>query len=111
MLCDAQCDYDGHSEADRLRQWALAASPGDYILVGVKGFGLSGFQYLRMLSGAQTSKPDVHIRRFVSKVIGRRVSDHVALALLERAAKRAGLPLRAVDGAMWEQHLRNEQTA
>ena len=30
-------------------------------MVGVRGFGLAGFQYMRMLFGAQTAKPDIHI--------------------------------------------------
>jgi hypothetical protein len=92
---------DGETEAERLHTWALTARPGDVLLIGIPGFGLAGFQYLRMLFGAQTAKPDVHIRNFVSEVIGRKVNDYTALALLEQASARANLPLREVDGAIW----------
>jgi hypothetical protein len=68
----------------------------------VPGFGLGGFQYLRMLFGAQTTKPDVHIIRFVSEAIGRKIADIKALYLLERAAKQAGLPIRELDITIWE---------
>jgi hypothetical protein len=101
-LIREQKDYGGVTEQERLREWAVSVRPSDVSRVGVRGFGLSGFQYLRMLFGAQTAKPDVHIRRFVSDVLGERVGDWRALALLEEAAKRAGLPLRSIDYVIWE---------
>jgi len=54
-----------------------------------------------MLFGVQTTKPDVHIIRFVSEVLGKKVNDVTALSLLERAAKQTGLPLREVDNIIW----------
>lgn len=97
-----QAKHSGASERDRLQAWAHSVQPSDYALVGVKGFGLSGFQYMRMLFGVQTTKPDVHVIRFVSEIIGRPVNDITALLLLEQAAAKANLPLREVDGAIWE---------
>jgi hypothetical protein len=41
-----------------------------------------------MLLGAQTAKPDVHVRRFVSGIVGRSVGDVEALTLLEASALR-----------------------
>lgn len=101
-MISAQTKHEGTSEWNRLRAWANSSKPGDYLSVGVAGFGLSGFQYMRMLFGAQTTKPDIHIMRFVSQIMGRKVSDAQALALLEAASAKAGLPLREVDGAIWE---------
>jgi hypothetical protein len=101
-MISAQAKQEGADEWTRLQSWAEAAKPGDYVAVGVRGFGLSGFQYLRMLFGAQTTKPDVHIMRFVSQVVGRKVTDAQALESLEAASAKAGLPLREVDGAIWE---------
>ncbi len=94
--------YPGATEWDRLTAWAASAQPADSAEVKVKGFGLAGFQYLRMLFGAQTTKPDVHIIRFVSEVAGRRLAPEAALHLLEQAAAEAGLPLREVDGEIWQ---------
>ncbi len=93
--------FPGVSEHERLKAWALAAKPADSAGVGVKGFGLAGFQYLRMLLGVQTTKPDVHIIRYVSQVIERRIDAWDALLLLEQAAAKAGLPLREVDAEIW----------
>lgn len=90
------------SEETALREWAVAARPEDHRALHIKGFALAGFQYLRMLFGAQTTKPDLHIVGFVSEVLGRRVSALEALALLENAAPRAALNLRDVDTSIWE---------
>ena len=102
-LIDAQIEHEGADENERLSRWAAWVRPGDYLTVGVSGFGLAGFQYLRMLFGAQTTKPDVHIIRFVSEQLGRKVADVQALNLMERAARLAGLPLREVDAEIWRE--------
>lgn len=102
-LLDAQVDHPGTTEEEKLQHWATWCRPGDYLTVGVPGFGLAGFQYLRMLFGAQTAKPDVHIVKFVSEVVGRELSPVQALNLLERAAKVANLPLREVDAEIWSE--------
>jgi hypothetical protein len=75
---------------------------------GFRGFGLAGFQYLRMLFGANTTKPDVHVRQYVSEAVGRRrVSEVEALNLLERAASDAGIGLRDLDTTIWEKSARS----
>lgn len=94
--------FDGATEQARLENWAIQSKPEDCEKMNVKGFGLAGFQYLRMLFGAQTVKPDIHIKRFVSRVTKRRVTDVQALEYLELAAKRAGLPIRDADYGIWK---------
>jgi len=107
-LINVQQEYEGSNEYERLQRWATSVTPKDADSVGVKGFGLSGFQYLRMLFGAQTTKPDRHIIRFVSEAVGRRVSDRVAVDLLEQAAQRVGLPVCGIDKAIWEERARGQ---
>jgi hypothetical protein len=89
------------SEMTRLGAWAGSVTPDDAWSFGVQGFALAGFQYLRMLFGVQTAKPDIHIRRFVSEVVGREVSDTQALTLLEAAAMEENLPLADLDYSIW----------
>jgi hypothetical protein len=101
-LLSVESRYKGESEWARLKAWAEAVSPSEYMMIGVRGFGLAGIQYLRMLLGVQTTKPDVHVIRFISKELGRPVNNINALLLLEAAAKKEGLPLREVDGAIWK---------
>jgi hypothetical protein len=91
-----------NSELEQLRVWAIFASPQDTYTFGVKGFGIAGFQYLRMLLGAQTTKPDVHITSFISGVTGRKVNQDEAILLLEQAARKIGLPVRLIDNAIWK---------
>jgi len=105
-LLKVQTDYEGSSETSRLTEWANLAQSCDYERLEIRGFGLSGFQYLRMLFGAQTVKPDLHICRFVAKAVGHAVSDTQALALLEVAGKDLGWPLSALDYAIWGQRAR-----
>ena len=100
-LLKIQKHIKGKSEKLRLERWAKKAKPVDYKLMGIRGFGLAGFQYLRMLFGAQTTKPDVHIKRFVSKVTGKNVGDVEALNYLEVAAKKVKTALREVDYIIW----------
>ena len=100
-LLDVQKDFGGSTENKRLRAWAKWARPGDFAFTGVYGFGLAGFQYLRLLLGANTAKPDKRICQFVSDSVNREVNSVEALFLLERAANRANLRLRDVDNALW----------
>jgi hypothetical protein len=97
----------GHgSELDQLKAWAEQAHPQEYLTLQIRGFGLAGFQYLRMLFGANTAKPDVHISRYVAGAIGRSVADVQALLLLEEASHLVGLTLRDLDTTIWEQSAR-----
>ncbi len=89
-------------QCTRLEQWAADPSKGDLTASNVKGFGVGGFQYLRMLFGANTVKPDIHICRWVSCRIGREVSPIEALRLLEDAAPFAQVNLRDTDTTIWE---------
>jgi hypothetical protein len=104
FLINIQERFDGEAEKIRLLQWAITAQPQDFKSLRIHGFGLSGFQYLRMHFGAQTVKPDVHICHFVRDVIGRRLNEISAILLMERAAKQIGPPLRAVDNAIWKSY-------
>ncbi len=59
-----------------------------------------------MLFGANTTKPDIHISRYVASQVGHSVSDIRALRLLEDAATEAGVVLRNLDTTIWESSAR-----
>jgi len=84
-----------------LRCWATSSKPQDYLGLGIDGFGLAGFQYLRVLFGADTSKPDIYIIRYISKAVGRNVSAMNALMILERAGLMASRSVRRLDYLIW----------
>ena len=96
-------------EKEILKQWAVLAEPSDYQTLNIKGFGIAGFQYLRMLFGADTTKPDVHIIGFLFELLNRRVSAIEALRLLEAASESVGLSVRDVDTYIWQIRARGEQ--
>ena len=93
-------------EKKSLKQWAIQATPQECYTLNIKGFKLAGFQYLRMLFGADTTKPDVHIIRFLSDTLNRRVSTIESLLLLETASTRADFSVRAVDSFIWKKGAR-----
>jgi hypothetical protein len=99
-------EFTGGTELERLELWATTASPSDFKRNRIRGFALAGFQYLRMLFGANTTKPDIHIRRYVAGAIGREVLDVEALRLLEAASLRANISLRDLDTTIWESSAR-----
>ena len=102
FVCKIVEEMPNVPEEDVLKQWAIQASPQDYQKLNIRGFGIAGFQYLRMLFGADTIKPDIHIIRFASKILERNVTDIESILLLEAAAKHIGLSARAVDRYIWK---------
>jgi hypothetical protein len=89
------------TEAAQLKAWAACARPQDYLTLRIPTLSLAGFQHLRMLLGANTTKPDLHIGSYVATVLRRPVSDVEALLLLEEAAPLVPLRLRDVTAASW----------
>ena len=107
-LIDIQQRFDGASEGERLAAWARWARPGDYLTLDVHGFKLAGFQYLRMLFGTETTKPDVHILRYAEQALARPIrgkpsSEVQAVYAIERAGEILGRSVRQLDIAIWEQ--------
>lgn len=105
-LLDVQGRFEGGSESERLEAWAKWVRPGDHLALDVDGFKLAGFQYLRMLFGAETVKPDVHILRYVESVLGRPIAGRPsrevqAVYAMERAGELMGRSVRALDVAIW----------
>jgi hypothetical protein len=85
----------------RLERWARSAPSDGHKSLSISGFGLAGFQYLRMLFGANTTKPDFRICDWVKGTVGHSVSPLRALRLLERAAPEAHVYLHDVDATIW----------
>lgn len=94
---------------DQLRNielWAKTASYNDYERNKILGFGLAGFQYMRMLFGANTTKPDIKICRWISGIVGHEISAATALSLLEHASVIARVRLLDLDTTIWEMSTR-----
>lgn len=101
-LCKIVQKTPNISEEDSLKSWAINAKPQDCYSLDIKYFKIAGFQYLRMLFGADTTKPDKHLRDFIYKIINHNFSDIEAVLLLEAASKSVGVSVRDVDAYIWE---------
>ena len=95
-------EYGFADELQGMRHWARSVSVIDYKQFGVEGIGLATFQYLRMMLGVSTVKPDVHIKRAMEAALGRRTNEIESISLLEEASKALGLPATTVDHNLWK---------
>jgi len=103
--------YSG-SQIERLHTWAISVKPDAYRRMikykgfdrHIRGFGPAGWQYMRMLFGADTCKPDRHIINFIQNTTGRKVSPICAVEMLELAAPKAGLKVREADRRIWHKY-------
>jgi hypothetical protein len=112
--------FPGRNESERLYNWATSVKPTDYQHMFCvqghghchpKGFAIAGWQYLRMLFGADTCKPDRHILNFLKYTIGRNVNPVNAVELMEIAAPLAGLTVRDADLRVWAKYSQRSKAA
>ena len=94
-------DYPAHSEMEAFRQWSRSVSASDYKKFGVHGIGIATFQYLRLLLGASTVKPDVHIKRAVTEALNRKPGDIETIVLFEKACEYIHVPAKIMDHSLW----------
>ena len=64
-------DFPGDTDLDRLQNWAQSADPMNYSkdpFGQINGVGLRTFQFLRMVAGVDTVKPDIQVKRFIGEL-------------------------------------------
>ena len=88
-------------EEETLKQWAIEAEPDDYKKLGIKGVKIATFQWLRILFGSDTSKPDVHVMNFIHDTIDQELSKNDCILLIEGVASYLDVSERTVDAAIW----------
>ena len=89
------------SEEDAIGQWALQAEPEGYRVWNIKGFRLAGFQWLRMLFGADTVKPDRHIVNFLFDTLNQPISPLESVELIEETSAHSEFSARDIDRIVW----------
>jgi hypothetical protein len=87
---------------EALKAWAVSCDFGRDFAGRVKHLGIAACQWLRMRVGVDTVKPDVHTHRFVTRTIGRKLSDSGVVTVIEEVAGRLGMRARALDNSIWE---------
>ena len=94
-------------EEDAIRQWALQAKPKEYRVWNITNFKLAGFQWLRMLFGADTAKPDTHILNFLADTLNEEFPQTSykkkleAVELIEEASAHSEFSARDIDRIIW----------
>lgn len=103
------------TDLERLHGWAVSAQVEGYKEASIPLFGIAGWQYLRMLFGADTCKPDIAIKRLIRDCLKRNISDIAVVRLMEAAAPAVpGLrlydrPVREADRRIWHQYNRSSK--
>ena len=109
-ICEKLCGIINASpsvpEEDAIRQWALQAKPEGYRIWNIKEFRLTGFQWLRVLFDAGTSKPDRRILNFLADTLNEKFPDSdkkklEAVDLIEEASARSEFSARDIDRIIW----------
>ncbi len=80
MGADVFANIDAEHDLGRLQQWARDADPTTYRedpFGRITGVGLRTFQYLRMIAGIDTVKPDIQVRRFIEALAEATDSPHL----------------------------------
>jgi len=76
-------------------------SPKDDTKECTHSIGFTLFSWLQLRLGVPTVKPDVHVVRFVSSTIGRKVSDREASESLRLVAKQTNREPALLDSTIW----------
>ena len=94
-------DMKARTDLNALHQWGKITQPGDFRDFNVPGIGFTTFQYLRMMCGANTVKPDVHISKAILLGTGERLSAIDKVNLVEQTAVSMGIQAQDLDYALW----------
>lgn len=105
---DLKLKYNEQDDLKAMKKWAEGTdfTKKDDPIFKIKGVGIATFQYLRILSGAQTCKPDIHIKNFLNDVLGRKkgkkISEESAVRAVTQLAQSIDKDTRIVDNAIWK---------
>jgi len=67
----------------------------------IKGLGIANFQYLRMLCGVDTVKPDGHIIKGMETAVNHSVKPYEAVKLLEAVSLKIKKSMLELDQLLW----------
>jgi hypothetical protein len=87
-------------DLEAMKIWANNAKKGDFIW-NIKGIGPAVFQYLQMLLGIDTVKPDVHIMNFLYKVTERKFKEFESIKGFKEIAEYMGIRVADLDYSVW----------
>lgn len=92
----------GVTNQESLKRWAKSSRFERDFQGRVKGLGIAVYHWLVMRQGVDTVKPDVHVRRFAERAVGRPLSDQNVVDVMVKAAHQLGMQAYELDWAVWE---------
>ena len=106
--CSNIKDLDSsESELKKLRSWARSTNVYDYKNFNVRGIGITTYQYIRMLLGTKTVKPDTHIKKYIFSVLNKNLNEYDIIDIFEKACKSENIDIAKADHSLWKQCAQN----
>lgn len=92
-------------DMEAMKDWAVKARIEKYSK-GINGspitcLGIANYQYLRMLCGVNTVKPDTYILKGIETALGYSKKPPEVVKLLEKAAAKMEIPMLEIDQILW----------
>lgn len=103
--------YRLDNDLEALRRWGKEAKPEEWESFGVKGIAFTTYQYLRILCGANTVKPDIHIKRAFVEAVGKSLPLEEIVKVVEETAKQMNIPAQQLDYALWSYYSQRKTTS
>lgn len=94
-------DNNIKDDLETLRKWGKESSVEKFKEWNIKGIAFTTYQYLRMLCGANTVKPDIHILRTVESGVGKKLSLKDSVKIIEDISKEMDIKARDLDHSIW----------
>lgn len=91
----------------KLRMWANSTNIYGYKDFNVPGIGVATYQYIRMMLGAKTVKPDVHIKRDIFSVLNKKLNDYDTIDIFEKACNSQNIDISKADRSLWKKYAGN----
>lgn len=91
----------------KLRMWANSTNIYGYKDFNVPGIGVATYQYIRMMLGAKTVKPDVHIKRYIFSVLNKKLNDYDTIDIFEKACNSQNIDVSKADRSLWKKYAGN----
>lgn len=94
-------EYELADDLETLHKWGNETKRQEWTSFGVKGIAFTTYQYLRILCGANTAKPDIYIQRAFKEAIGKSRPLEEIVEVVEETAKQMNIPAQQLDYALW----------
>jgi len=101
-VCKESSEHNLNSnEILLLKKWVADMDLKNNELIEIKGIGIASVQYLRILLGIDTVKPDIHIKKSIKNIYGINLSDTATIKFIEKVSIEMELKTRMIDAFVW----------